>query len=460
MATATLTRPPAPAGTRARSRRRLWQGRALPYGWPIYAIFIPWPLYWATGTEALVWPLLSIPMLMHVARRRRIRAPKGFGIYLAFLAWMVISAVSLHDFSRIMAFAYRGHLYFTAAVLLIYVFNLDPKRLPTRRIVFTLMIFWAVIVAFGFGAMLFSSVSFRSPMELLLPQRLVNIPFVYALVHPSFAGDSRLLGYTVARTRAPFNYTNEWGSNVALLTPFAVYGLYFLRSRWLKALTMFGLVASLVPIILSINRGLWISLSLGVVFVAGRIIARGNIKVFAGALAAIAVLTIITVFTPLGQVITDRIAHPNTAGRAALYSSATDKALASPLLGYGAPQPDASRPGAPSAGTHGQLWTLLVSQGVPGLVLYVAFFAFAFLAAWRVSLWGLWPQAVLLIGLVQMPVYNGLPVQIHLMMIAIGLCWRDLQGRRGAGRAAAAPPASATAAPRPPVAGPRALGAS
>lgn len=402
----------------------------LPFGWPLYVLLPLYGVWWALGAEILVYPVVAIPMIFWLLRQPKIRAPKGFGIWLLFLLWMTVSAVSLTEPQRMAAWVYRGGLYFTAAVVGLYVFNLPRDRMPTRRLVLLVTSFWGVVVLGGFLGLLLPNVDWTSPMEVLLPGAIAKNPFVASLVHPGFSDTTTLLGYSIARPRGPFNYTNEWGSNLALLTPIAIYALYFLRSRLTKVLLTVALAASLVPIIISINRGLWLSLSLGVVYVLGRIALRGNTRVLAGSLGGVAVVAILILFTPLGKVVTDRFAHSNTEGRADLYSQAGDAALASPVLGYGAPQENLDNPSAPSVGTHGQLWTLLVSHGIPGVILFVAYFAFVLLITWRTSLAGLWPQSVLVIGLIQLPFYNMLPMQLHLMMIAVALAWRDVESKR------------------------------
>ena len=65
------------------------------------------------------------------------------------------------------------------------------------------------------------------------------------------------------------------------------------------------------------------------------------------------------------------------------------------------------------------MWTLLVSQGIPGAVLFVAFWAAMFFATWRVRTPALWLNAAILIFLVQLPYYNVLPVQMQSLAVVI-----------------------------------------
>ena len=112
---------------------------------------------------------------------------------------------------------------------------------------------------------------------------------------------------------------------------------------------------------------------------------------------------------------------------------AFDRTLDSPLLGYGGPRPSEVRENAPDVGTQGQLWMVLFSHGFPAAALFVGWFAYAFARTWRTrSSLGFWCHVTLLIGLLQMPVYGLLPVQIHVLMVAAALALREADAPRSA----------------------------
>jgi hypothetical protein len=95
--------------------------------------------------------------------------------------------------------------------------------------------------------------------------------------------------------------------------------------------------------------------------------------------------------------------------------------MKSPLVGYGAPLPsqDLGLSADASVGTHGQMWTLLVSQGIPGAALFLGFWLAMFFATWRVRTPALWLNAAILILMVQLPYYNVLPVQMQTLAVVI-----------------------------------------
>ena len=64
----------------------------LPEGWPLLALFGAFPIWWALGLSSLIWVLAAVPMLVRLLARGRVRVPKGFGLWLAFLFWMLLSA--------------------------------------------------------------------------------------------------------------------------------------------------------------------------------------------------------------------------------------------------------------------------------------------------------------------------------------------------------------------------------
>ena len=421
--TATLVAGPAAATARPAPRPR--SGARLPLGWPIYAMFYGYPLWWLLGLQAFIWPILSAPMLFYLLRSRSVRAPRGFGLWLAFILWMMASAVQLDSPHRYLSFAYRGALYLSATITLLYLFSIFD-RLSLRRLALPVGFLCAAVIVGGYLAYLLPHTQFRSPLEVALPHRIANNAFIYSLVRIRFADVTHLLGFSIPRSMALFNYTNEWGSNVAILVPLGVYAVAHVRRRLWRVCLQVLLVASVVPIITSINRGLWLSLAVGVLYVIVRLGLRGRVRLLAGTLLVVAVAMAAIVFTPLANVVTARFHHTNTQARASLYQQATDSVLSSPILGHGAPLANEETTSGPSVGTHGQLWTLLVSQGVPGAALFIGFYVAILLSTWRVSSRGLWAHAAIVVALAQLPFYNLLPVQIFTIAVAIVLCWRDV----------------------------------
>jgi hypothetical protein len=126
----------------------------LPEGWPVLALFGGFPIWWALGLSAVICILFAIPMLAWLlARGGRLRVPKGFGLWLAFLFWMLLSSTQLDEARRWYAFSYRGVLYLSMTVMFVYVYNLPRSAMPTRRIVLALALFWAAVIGFGFAAL-------------------------------------------------------------------------------------------------------------------------------------------------------------------------------------------------------------------------------------------------------------------------------------------------------------------
>lgn len=420
---ATLVAEPATATARPAPRPR--GGARLPLAWPFYAMFYGYPLWWLLGLQAFIWPILAAPMLFYLLRSGSVRAPRGFGLWLAFILWMAASAVQLNSPHRYLAFAYRGALYLSATIMLLYLFTVYD-RLSLRRLALPVGFLCAAAIVGGYLAYLLPHTQFRSPLEVALPHPIATNAFIYSLVRIRFAYVTHLLGFNIPRSVAPFNYTNEWGSNLAILVPLGVYAVAHVRRRLWRVSLQVLLVASVVPIITSINRGLWLSLTAGVLYVIIRLGLRGRIRLLGGTLLVIAVAMAAIVFTPLANVVTARFHHTNTQTRASLYQQATDSVLSSPILGHGAPLANEETTSGPSVGTHGQLWTLLVSQGFPGAALFVGFYVAMLLKTWRVSSRGLWAHAAIVVALAQLPFYNLLPVQIFVIAVAIVLCWRDV----------------------------------
>jgi polysaccharide biosynthesis protein PslJ len=397
-------------------------------GWPLFLLFLGFPLWWVLGVAGFIYPILAVPMLFWLLRKRSILLPPGFLIWLAFLAWTLASATQLTGTGRTIGYLWRFGTYASATVFLLYVFNMSEERLSATRLVKLLAAFWAIVVLGGYLGVLAPSLSFASPVERMLPPLLAGDAFIQVLVHPASAQIHDFLGYSVARPAAPFPYTNDWGSTYGLLVPFVILGW----GRWGSTrarLLMGGLaVASVVPVVLSLNRGLWISLAVGLVYAAFRLAAAGRERALVALIGLVLVAGSLVFFTPLKGVIDARLetGHSNER-RTMLYQEAGLVTLESPLFGFGAPTPSEWNPNAPPVGTQGLLWTVLVSHGFVGAGLFLAWFVQAFWRtrkAWREV--PFWCHVMLLIALIQLAVYDMLPTQLHIIMLGIGLAMREL----------------------------------
>ena len=83
-----------------------------------------------------------------------------------------------------------------------------------------------------------------------------------SLVHPAAAQLMDVLGHPSPRPAAPWGYTNTWGNNFCLLVVWFVVAAFGFReaNRRNRLLATALLVASIAPVVYSLNRGLWIGL--------------------------------------------------------------------------------------------------------------------------------------------------------------------------------------------------------
>lgn len=396
-------------------------------GWPLDLVFLGYPVWWALGLAGFVWPMVAFPMLLSLLRRSRVTAPRGFALWLGFIVWMMATATQLDSVGRAIGFGYRASLYLSATVLFLYLFNASSNVLEDRKVIRTLAVFWMYVVVGGFLGVLFPDFSFRSPAELLLPGFLISNDFVRDMVHPAFAQIQEILGYPTPRPSAPFVYTNDWGGNFALLAPFVILAWGSATSPRLKKLLGVFAVASVFPVAMSLNRGLWLSLSVGLLYAAFRLALRGKGKAFIGFVTAVVVVGGLIFLTPLRSLIADRLETPHSNNRrVSLYDEAIRGAVESPLFGFGAPRPSKWNPNAPSVGTQGQIWLVLFSHGFLGTFFFAGWFLYVF---WRLRRAtdpiGFWCHVDILIVLVQFPVYGMLPMQLHILMILIAVAMRN-----------------------------------
>ena len=223
---------------------------------------------------------------------------------------------------------------------------------------------------------------------------------------------------------APMEATNGWGSTLGLLTPFFI--LSWLLAPSVRRRTIGWTIAALalVPLVISTNRGAWLSIAVALIYFAARRAFRGDARplfaiVMLGTLVFACVL-----FTPLAGVVSTRLDQSDVsdADRGNLYTLAFEKTQDSPFVGYGAPQSEDS--GFP-IGTHGLFWYVMFSHGFVGLgFLLAAMVVLTASTAKARTPTAMWAHICIVIALTQVPYYGLLP-QFVLVGVAAGICWRE-----------------------------------
>jgi hypothetical protein len=403
----------------------------LPDTWPLWLAFGGIPLWFVLGLGAFIWPLLVLPMVLRLLVSRPVRVPPIFGVWTLFLVWACLSGFQLDRASRLLSFSYRLSLYLSATVILLYVYNLARDR--RDAVVGIMGVFFLIIVAGGWLGLLLPRFNFATFGQSVMPRGLLQNSWVFQLVHARFAQVQELIygQGSVARPSVPFAYTNEWGANLALSLPFAMAVARSKTHRW-RWIATIGIAAAIPPLVLSGNRGAWVSVAVIVLYGAFRLAVRGRVGLLT-ALVAVGLFALpLFADSSLFGLLQQRAAHPGSnKARVSLYQQAGEGAARSPLFGYGAPRNTAAKTSAPAVGTHGQLWTVLFSNGVPGALFFVSFFALVF---WRTrhspTETDLWIHAALLVTMLQWAYYDALPSQLQVSMVAAGLACAALSGRR------------------------------
>jgi len=440
VAPALAVKPAAPAITSGPSLQRRRRHLLKP-DWPFTWLFLGFPLWWALGLGAMIYPFFAVVMAAQLLQRRPVKVPRGFGIWCLYVIWVIGSAIGLSQGTPI-AYVYRLVMYLSITVMFVWVYNAPRDVLPTPKVLKVLMGFFFIVLAGGWLGVLLPQGGFTSPAEALLPADLASSSFVHDLIHPAFAQVQNFLGYPLGRPKAPFVYTNDWGSVYALLCPlfFAVW-LQNPRKRF-KGYAI--LAVSLVPVFLSLNRGLWLSLGIALLYAGTR---PGPVGSFSRkALATLAIVGFaLLVFTPLSKVVEDRATHAHSnEGRAYLYEETWKAVKSSPLIGYGGPLPVEKQRILPAIGTQGQLWNVMISQGAVGTVLFVGFLLRITWATRRGPLVTFWAHVVMVVALVQLPIYDMMPTPLHIVFVVAAMGLRELHApdRNGASSQAEQPRAT------------------
>ncbi|MFS3128107.1 hypothetical protein ACLM5J_06855 [Nocardioides sp. Bht2] len=419
---------------------------------PFAVIFLGFPLWWVLGVTALlplgIAALLAVSLLR---RREPLHLPGGTSLWLLFLAWVLLGAFVLgidapgaapggDGAGRAMVFGYRLAWYLACTAVLLWLGNTSRSRLSDRTVYGFVAFLFATSIAGGLVGLLAPNLEFTSLLEAGLPRGLRANSFVASLVHPQAADVQLVLGRPEARPKAPFAFTNTWGSVMALSAVFAIAwaATGSLRAKVLVAL---ALAVATVPVVFSLNRGLWACVLLGLGGVVVLALRRGQAgRLIAGASAILVALVLAA--GPLITLVNERLANQHSNARRGSLASATVESVSagSPLVGFGTTRdvqgsfasisggstPDCPACGVPPLGTQGHFWLVLFSQGWIGIALFGAFLAVALSRSWRCRTRNE-TLATFILGffLVQIFVYDTLGLPLMLVFIAIALVWRE-----------------------------------
>lgn len=430
-------------------------------GWPLAALFVLYPLWWALGFAAFAWIVFSVPMVVMLARRRPLKTPPWFGVWLAFLGVVAfgvlmvgVNAPNTLPLTSVangyVVWGLRLMHYLSVTVVLLYAGNLTEKELPNLRLVKMLGVLFAVTVVGGVLGMLVPSVSYASPVELVLTSgpvdaivpgtSLASNEFVRQLTHVSVAQSQELLG--APRPSAPFEFTNAWGNNFAVLLGWFLLAFVLMGSRRMRVAAFALLAVSVVPAIYSQNRGMWLGLALAVVYLVLRMTLLGRYRLVLGALVVTATLGVLVLAVPpLSSVVTGRIDTPHSNDiRASLARQSINAALNSPVVGYGTTRTtigsersatigatvDCPKCGNRVIGSTGQFWLMLVSHGLLGTALYFVFLGQAVVRYWRNHTWlGIVGVQALVLTLFFAMFYSALVTPLAVAMLSFALLWRS-----------------------------------
>ena len=399
-------------------------------GWPLIALLGWFPLWWILGAADLIWMPIALVMALYMVNAGRIRVPRGFAIWLLFLAWMLASGVMVDTGNHVITFAYRAAVYASATVFFLYVYN-SRATLTSRRVCGVLTMYWLWTVVGGFLGMLLPSATFETPMFHVLLHFSESIPdneFVNRILVRRFAefNPDSYLG-VAPRPSAPFLYANNWGNVYSLLLPFVIAYLISVRGTRRFWFLVAALVASPIPAFLTLNRGMLIGLAIAAVYVGSRLAARGRLLPLV-LIAVCAVVAVLVFNAVAASRLETRLQGGGTDTRASLYRQSLDLVPTSPVFGLGVP-PTSKDPNAPPVGTQGQFWMVLVSHGPVATVAFLGWFGWAWFAGRRRrDVVGMAATTVLLVSIVELGFYGVLPYGLPIMMIAAALSLRGEDG--------------------------------
>ncbi|MGN9919879.1 O-antigen ligase family protein [Micromonospora palomenae] len=390
--------------------------------WPLTAMFALMPLWWALGAFYLGWSVFGVVLLALLVTRGRVALPPGSAAWLVFLTLVLLSATRLDRATAYLTFGLRFGFLATALVVCVYVHTLVRDGTRWDRVLRPLGWYWLGVVALGWLAVLMPTFALTTPVEMALPQSISGERFIQALTHVranEFNPQSRTPIY---RTAAPYPYTNNWGTAYALLVPCVLAYLTSVRTGRFRVALWVSLPLSVVPAFLTLNRGMFLGLGAGLLYLGLRALVRGNARLIVSIGGLVVLVWVVSLVVPVQEMIDARVSSTDTnVDRMDLYVRTWQAVERSPLLGYGAPKSVDTTLAEEPLGTQGLIWQILYSHGIPALVVFLGWLVLvARRLAAAVSPAGHWLSTVPVIALVVIPVYAYIDPNLSVIFFAVG----------------------------------------
>ena len=307
----------------------------LPEWLPVALAIVGWPLWWALGLTQLVFIVAAVPLAWTLKKKGNVRYPPGFGIWILFLILVLFSGFALdvdaagtsssEGIGRYIAFGFRFANYLALSVFLLYIGNASERLLPRSRVIGWLATLGAASIGLALLALVLPNLQFTSPLAGLLPDFLSDGSATrLAQVQP-------VLGDPTPRPAAPFKFTNAWGNNTSLLIIWLVVAWGVLGSRRRRFMLATLMVLAAMPIVYSLNRGMWLGLGLALAIVATRLALRGRTMVLVATSAVLILASVVFLLSPLKTLVSERLetGHSNSV-RSSLAETSLGTALQSP----------------------------------------------------------------------------------------------------------------------------------
>ncbi len=405
--------------------------RPLP-AWPLYCLLYGFPAIWALGLGQFAPTILAYIMIFYMIMRKNIVVFKTQWIWLALTLWCIISSVSLHGGTDILAWGLRFVVIFNAGVYSLYFIN-ARERITNQGILGGLLTVWYTVVVLGWLALFFPEFRLATPMSMIMPGGLVSNELVKDYVMPPLAEIQLPWGAPepYIRPSAPFPYANSWGLAFTFLTPVVIAVMSAADKLRTKIILTVSIIAGLIPAIATSNRGMFIGLAICIVYVIFRQVIAGNLKValYAVIAAAAAIIGLVT-SGALEQILGRQEYSDSTGGRASLYQATWDAVLESPLIGYGTSRMNVTI--GVSMGTQGYMWALMFCFGLVGLALFVAFMLYSIGSTWGVqSDTGIWLHSVPVTAICVFIFYSFDTMQMASMMLCLSVMMRSMIYKEG-----------------------------
>ena len=359
--------------------------------------FLLLPFWWVIGIEQFIWPVLTLIMTIKLflykskqKQNNKITLSLIHILIIVFLGLFIISGFFIVESYRYISFIRNFVVYLSAFLIFFITTSIVKDKKDILKIIKSLVLLIFFVSLLGiFAQFNILNVHYKSPMQFIFPEFIKNTRMGQHIISRSFHINQwfHLIKRWIRRPGVFFYNANYLAAALLILIPLNILLLKHSKSRN-KNFWYFSLVISLICFILTLSRGAFAGLLMGIPFflflkMFSKRKHRNNyfLPVTVNCVVIFIVLISILFQSTIVQLSSRYLHARDPSDRIKIYTDTLNSWKESPFFGWGAQRDIEAKyqpTGYHSMGSHSTYLGILYQHGIFALIIYLLIIFYLF----------------------------------------------------------------------------------